>query len=190
MKSIHTIRSSYLLNPTARFLSRTLLFFLLLADSAPAPAQELSLGCVSAAPGERVEIPIDFIARENPVVALQWDVGFDPAMLDLEESRLEPIASDHIVANHLLRTVVYSASNAELDTDESGQRLLTLVMRVSEDASDGPIFLSIDNLVLSDASARNVAASSRGQGVVQVTTGIFADSFECGDASRWSETVP
>lgn len=151
--------------------------------------QVLSLSCRLAAPGEMVQIAVD-VGDTVTTVALQLEIGFDATRLEVESAAAGSATFDLVVVSHApspgrLRVVAYSPSNTPL----APGTVLTFAIRVLDQAATGGAPFSLADVVLADATGESIGPVVLEPAAVQIFGGPFADSFECGDLSLWSEVV-
>lgn len=132
-------------------------------------APDLRIGSAHGAPGQGVEVAVDFTGN-GAAVALLFEISFDPAALAPGTAKAEPALGAHEILAHSsapgrLKVFLRPPVSAPLAPLRSG-RLLRLPFAISAAASLGPRPLVLSGVLLSDSAARSVTAARLGDGQI------------------------
>lgn len=141
-----------------RFTLKVLFLSIVLVQ--PLLAQELAVGTVSGAPGDTVELPVDFTS-DGTVVSLQFDLNFNPSQLSTGVPVGGSALGDHVVASStpapgVRRLLVYSLTNSALKTGT----LVSLPVNIDQNANPGTLSINLSGVILSDANSSAVSPTS------------------------------
>jgi len=140
----------------------------LLSANVAFAAPDLRAGTATAEPGQEVFIPVDFVA-DGSVVALQYDLTFDSNVLSISNVSSGSALVDHVfdwqlIAPGNLRVVITTTTLAKLNSGS----LANLQLLTAVDAKAQTYPLTISNVVMAEASAQQVMASSIIDGSVTI----------------------
>ena len=146
------------------FVFMTLSFFGV-AEAAP----ELSAGTANGAPGEQVTIPVNYTS-DGAVVALQFDIQYDPSQLTMAD----PVPSAGIGAHTVhssepsvgLRRIIIAPP--ETNPVINSGLLMDIPVTINSTASYQSESLTITPIVMSDSSAAAVAPTAVTNGTVNI----------------------
>jgi hypothetical protein len=153
---------------------------LLLVAATALHAQNLDLGVTNGQPGTIVEVPMSLSPTGN-AVGLQVDIGYYGDVLTLIGATGSAGLADHVITTGtpfpgILRIVLYSASNAEINPGE----VIRVSFSINPDAVPQISGLPLMAATLGDINANLIALDPVDGGAVVVKFGelIFQDSFE------------
>ncbi len=156
----------------------------LLAHTAWA-APSLSLGTASGTPGQAVNIPLTF-TNDGSVVSLQFDVQYNAAQV----SAGAPVAGAALGAQGLASAEATPGARRIVITPTAGNtvmgsgQLATIPFTIAATATSGNKTLSVNNVVMTTASAAALASftTTSGQISVNASSGPSADVCAAGCA--------
>ena len=129
-------------------------------------APQLSVGNTNGVPGASVSVA-STIATDVNVVAVQYDIVFNPATLSSTDATAGSNQPNHLVASALLnpstrRVVLYSAADAALTNGV----LANLVFSIVSNAPPGVSSVLVTNAILADAQGNRVQPGGLASGFV------------------------
>ena len=138
----------------------------------------LAIDVRAGVPGEVVQLPIDF-TNDGTIVAIQFDVTFDSAVLTAQDPLPGEGLADHVVAfnqleDGLWRVVVYSPTNNLLGSGTAV--LLPLSVNAAAPVGLHPVDFS-DPVILSAAEGVALAPVSIFRGGVSLGTWTWMESW-------------
>ncbi len=133
---------------------------LLLLTATGASADTLQLGSAAGAPSSAVLLPVT-LQKENPVVAVQFELTYPDNQLSVLPAGLTAPGTDHLVASTetaagRIRIVVYSPTNAELPAALSVDLPLDLA---AESPSGGPS-IELSHIIFTDAAGAQIPSTA------------------------------
>jgi hypothetical protein len=129
-------------------------------------APQVSIGSNSGVPGASVSLPSSLSSDTN-IVAVQYDIIFNPATLSSTGADTGGAQPNHVVATALLnqatrRVVLYSPSNVSL----TNGLLANLVFSIATNAPPGVSSVLITNAIFANAQAAQIQPAGLTSGFV------------------------
>jgi hypothetical protein len=150
---------------------------LLVCAGVVASAAELRLGQAYAPPGSVVTLPGTCNAAPG-TVAVQFDVGFDPAVVSVTGLAGGSSLAGHVVDQQLLapghwRALVYSTTNGPIAPGTMAQ----VQFAIATNAPDGDLPLVLGNAILAQANGQPVQPLALTDGLLRISSvGYFASA--------------
>jgi hypothetical protein len=133
---------------------------ILLAAATAAHADTLRLGSAAGEPSSAVVLPVT-LQKENPVVAVQFELKFPDNQLEVLPASVTAPGADHLASSAdtavgVTRIVIYSPTNTELPAALSIEIPLDLT---AASPSGGPS-IEIQNIIFTDAAGAQVSSAA------------------------------